>query len=242
MGLITDTIISGIIVSALSPSVNKVGKFVVDQVPVLAKDYFFLWQRKNAEVVGNRVRRILQERGYSEAELLRIPSPKFACNFVQGASVEDDPKLQELWASLLANALDPNFNEELHAAYFSIIKDLSSLDVRVIRELQIQSSHKPRYTFGDGWPEIDYITEFATELNEDKNNIDVSFENLFRLRIVDNKNSVNVVASSHPNMQGEKRKTESALHNRYPYFTSLGLAFIKACVNETKNRTANAPE
>lgn len=243
MGDITNSIISGLIVVALSKGVDKASKSdLLNKVPTIAKDYFALWQKNNATIVGARVKRILEERGYNDETNFRVPSTKFAFGFVQGASVEDQTELQELWAKLLANAFDPNFKEDIPTSFISIIKDLSPMDVRVINELQAQIKKKPKYAFGDGWPNIDYITEFAKELKIDPNTIRISFENLFRLRIVDNKKMVNVLAAPHPNMHGEKQKNESAISNRYPYFTSLGESFIKACFDDAGNNKADSSE
>ena len=238
MIIITPDLITDILKGALLPVAGAVGQ----SAAMIGGEWIKFWQMKNAAIVGKKAVEILKSRGITNKNQLKTITTKFGLLYIEGASVEDQAELQELWAKLLANAFDPHFEEDLRISFMSIIKDLSTTDVLVINLLRLKTKIRPKFAFGDGWPEIDYITEFTTELNEDKNSIDISFDNLFRLRIVDNKNSVNVVASSHPNMQGEKRKTESALSNRYPYFTSLGLAFIKACVNETKNRTANAPE
>ena len=114
------------------------------------------------------------------------------------------------------------------------------MDVRVINELQVQIMKKSKYAFGDGWSNIDYITEFAKELKVDPNIIRISFENLFRLRLVDNIKIVDVLAAPHPNLHGEKQKNESAISNRYPYFTSFGESFIKACVYDAGNNKAKS--
>ena len=175
-------------------------------------------------------------------EQIKHCSLKLGVPWVENASLEEDPSLQELWANLLANALNPNFNEEIPTSFISIIKDLSPMDVRVINELQVQIKKKPKYAFGDGWSNIDYIAEFAKELKVDPNTIKISFENLFRLRLVDHIKIVNVLAAPHLNLHGEKQKNESAISNRYPYFTSLGESFIKACVDDAGNNKAKSSE
>lgn len=203
-----------------------------------AKDKIFNWSHRNYKETINKAVEKLEARGYTKKEEIKYPSDKFIHDFAEGASSEDDPDLQDLWATLLANAADPNFKEEIRRSYFSIIKDLSPLDVKFINLLITKTEKYPKYAFGDGWPKIDYIADFASELNETKDDINVSYENLSRLNIVDNKKNVNVVSSDHPITYSEKQQSETVISNRYPYFTSLGLAFIKACVDDAGNNKA----
>jgi len=132
MGPITEGVITGLIVAALSPCVNKASQVALNKGPVIAKDYFALWQKNNAAIIGARIQRILEERGYSDETPFRVPSTKFAFGFVQGASIEDEPELQELWAKLLANAVDPNFEDDIRISFMSIIKDLTPLDAKIL--------------------------------------------------------------------------------------------------------------
>ena len=36
---------------------------------------------------------------------------------VENASLEEDDKLQDLWNKLIANAMDPNFTDEIRYSY-----------------------------------------------------------------------------------------------------------------------------
>lgn len=63
---------------------------------------------------------------------LRHCSLKLGIPWVENASLEDDESLQELWANLLANALNPDFKEEIRTAFLGIIKELSILDARIL--------------------------------------------------------------------------------------------------------------
>lgn len=180
-------------------------------------------------------------------ERIKPCSLKLVVPWIENVSLEEDPSLQELWAILLVNALNPNFKEEIPTSFISIIKDLSSLDVCVINELQIQSQNKSQYVFDDDCPNIDYITKFTNELKADPNAIIISFENLFRLRIVDNKKVVNVIPgnasiSNRPITYGDLERSGTAISNSYPYITSFGSAFIKACVDDAGNNKAESSE
>ena len=58
----------------------------------------------------------------------RAVPPKLAIPILEESSLEEDDSLNSLWNALLANALDPDFAEEIRFAYTDIIKNLSPLD------------------------------------------------------------------------------------------------------------------
>ena len=67
-------------------------------------------------------------------EQRRYCSLKLGIPWIENASLEDDPIIQDMWANLMANALNPNFKDKaLRTAFISIIKELSVIDVKVIR-------------------------------------------------------------------------------------------------------------
>jgi hypothetical protein len=78
----------------------------------------------------NRWLEILKERNIQGA--LRIVPPKFALPIIENASLEEDDELQDLWANLLASAVDPNFKGEMRAAFIDIIRQLEVADVHIL--------------------------------------------------------------------------------------------------------------
>jgi Abortive infection alpha len=54
---------------------------------------------------------------------------------VAAASLEDDEKLQEIWANLLANAADPRSPDRVLPSFITILKDLTSWDVKFLDAL-----------------------------------------------------------------------------------------------------------
>lgn len=60
---------------------------------------------------------------------------KIAIPIMREGSLEEDDELQDIWAQLLANAADASSGVEVQHAFLSILKDLSSLDARVLRLL-----------------------------------------------------------------------------------------------------------
>lgn len=80
--------------------------------------------------LADRLREILEERNIQGA--LRIVPPKFALPIVENASLEEDDELQDLWANLLASAVDANFKGEMRAAFIDIIRQLEVVDVHIL--------------------------------------------------------------------------------------------------------------
>src|SRR2546423_1007898 len=63
---------------------------------------------------------------------LRIVPPKLALPIIENASLEEDDELQDLWANLLASAVDPNYNGQIRSAFIDIIKQLEVVDVHIL--------------------------------------------------------------------------------------------------------------
>ena len=84
--------------------------------------------------VTGRVQELLDAAGVQPDEIRPCPLMLGAL-WTERASLEGNPTLQELWARLMANALDPNFREEIRIAFVSIILELSPLDALILRVL-----------------------------------------------------------------------------------------------------------
>jgi hypothetical protein len=56
----------------------------------------------------------------------------FAIPLLEAGSIEEDDDLQDVWATLLANAADADSGVKSRHAFISILKDLSSLDASVL--------------------------------------------------------------------------------------------------------------
>jgi len=98
-------------------------------VGILADRLKFMRAERQFRLVG-RWREIMKERKIEGA--LRIVAPKLALPIIENASLEEDDELQDIWANLLASAVDPNFKGLLRSAYIDIIKQLEVSDVHVL--------------------------------------------------------------------------------------------------------------
>lgn len=79
---------------------------------------------QNAEVVGNKAGLTLLNLGVQPKEVpLNILYP-----LLEGASLQEDPSLQDLWANLLANAADPRQERPVLPSFQDALKNLTSKD------------------------------------------------------------------------------------------------------------------
>lgn len=99
------------------------------------------WKNGNQKKIFETAQSDLAARGYEKAEDCHAPSEKFVVNFVEGASLEDESDLQELWGHMLANALDPKVDKkELRVAYMNILRQMTSADARLLNEFRKTSA------------------------------------------------------------------------------------------------------
>lgn len=225
-------------------------------------DYLRYFRVKNLERLHQKHCDIKRKRGLTD-DLLRPVPPNVGVPLLEAASLETQEPLQEIWARLLTNATDPNFKEEIRAAFISIIKELSCTDVMLLNLMMAKfsvPSSEPYYR----------RSNFAAELGVDWENFKISLDNLERLNLVDTLQSIPVPATSsigelrlrrdplaglrtRINSQGEHKKskgtvslafllnkkekmqveTADALKRGEPEFTALGLAFVRACIAES---------
>jgi hypothetical protein len=79
------------------------------------------WRRRTEE--------ILRERDVQDVIEL---SPNMAVALVEGAQEEGREQLMELWARLLANAMDPNLNS-VRQSFIEAVKNMDPVDAIVLR-------------------------------------------------------------------------------------------------------------
>ena len=98
---------------------------------------FVRWKRQIR--LADEVQKIISARGLL---VTRAVPPKFALPLIEQASLEDSDELQNLWSRLLANAMDPK-KQEIKMSYIEILKNLTSLDAKIIQELYTSVISRP---------------------------------------------------------------------------------------------------
>ena len=90
----------------------------------------------NLITVMKTVQRKLNEADIKPEERKAI-ALKLSVPFIENASLEEDPTLQELWVNLLTNALNPKNSEEVRPIFIDIIKNLSPFDALILNAFNV---------------------------------------------------------------------------------------------------------
>ncbi|UTW56690.1 Abi-alpha family protein [Kordiimonas sp. SCSIO 12610] len=110
------------------------GGLVEDGVGIVADKVKFMRFERAAEL-ASKAEKILEERGIGEDDLTKAVPPKTAIPLIENATLEDDDNLHDLWAKLLANAMDPNMSIEVNRIHVSLLKELEQIDVMILNTI-----------------------------------------------------------------------------------------------------------
>jgi hypothetical protein len=98
-----------------------------DSVATILGDVFYR-RRQNAETVTGNAYLTLLNIGVTPGQ---IPL-KVLQTGLEGASLEEEPSMQEVWANMLANAADPRPPGFVEPSFPTILKDLTSREVKFL--------------------------------------------------------------------------------------------------------------
>ncbi len=232
MNIITPELLTDLLKGSLLPVAGAVGQSAV----MVGGEWIKLWQMKNAVSIGQTAVKILRKRGITSKEQLRDITTKFGILYLEGASVEDEPELQELWAKLLANALDSNFEDDIRIAFMSIIKDLTALDAKI---LNIINNELLKLNKGTNIFKLNFSIKYISRiLSISEFIVRVSIDNLKRCQLVENA-QLNAVNLSPPVEVVTARRTQTQRMNNqlvtpsnpdHFVISALGYLFIDACI------------
>jgi hypothetical protein len=135
----------------------------------LAGDWVHHRRLRNWELLGEKTEAILKRRGIT-ANVDDL-SPSIAVPLLSAAVDETRSDLQELWARLLANAMDPARAGTIRQRFIEALKQMDPLDALVLRQVyEMPSVMAPT------------VAAFlAGSLKTREGQIEVSFENLHRV-------------------------------------------------------------
>ena len=104
----------------------------LEQVSGIVTDELRFRREQRMIRLHERAQQFLLERGITEPTR-QVPL-SFGIPLLQAGTLEEDDSLQDLWASLLANAADDSLQIEFRTAYISIIQSFSPLDAVVFNK------------------------------------------------------------------------------------------------------------
>ncbi len=116
--------------SDLAKFVGKaLGTVPEDTIGLLGGNYLHHLRIRNLDKISRKTEEILRKRGVEEPEPI---GPKALLPALEAASEETDETLQDMWAELLANAMDPDHDVSLQHIFIDTLKQLEPIDVRIL--------------------------------------------------------------------------------------------------------------
>ena len=100
-----------------------------DVVGLVGGDYRRQLRIRNLDRIARRTNEFLAARGIQGTKEI---SPNRALEAFEAASQESDPDLQELWATLFANAMDPNRDVALQRVFVETLQQFEPIDALVL--------------------------------------------------------------------------------------------------------------
>ena len=172
--------------------------------------------------MSDDVNKILEEKGVHEA---RAVPPKLALPIFEEASLEEDPSLQHLWNHLLANAMNPEFNDELRYGFVEMIKSITAIEASILNNFYEILKREGRLR------DLTALSNFSLKkeqiqqmLNISPDQYQVSIHNLMRMQCIGP-----AVLKSTGIMMGDEATTIYKGTDAVT-LTPLGVKFVEACI------------
>lgn len=202
----------------LGSAVRETGELITDKIRFR--------RFRNQILILQRAEDLLSKSGLKATEV----SLKTLVPLIEKSSLEEDPTLQDMWATLLANASVSNAKSSLHAVCINVLSSISPLEAKILAramelyEEQRAEAKKPkpkrRWWFGGASPgrairlwEARFTPwQLYGALPVTNDEMNFLLDNLLRLKVLD---------------------WEAPLHldeiPKYVHWTSLGFRVISEC-------------
>jgi DNA-binding XRE family transcriptional regulator len=201
-----------------------------------------LWKACNVHAILDKLRGVLGKRGIQEEEIRPVGN-QISAELMEHGSLVEDEIIQDMWANLLANAMDPNFDPSyICPPYINILNNLTSLDVfildkfseldRQIEQMAADDNEKHglgmyAYLKDDDEVMVDFNKAIRAELEATW----LSIDSLGRLGLI-NTSSIRISGGT-PMGVPVNPKPARKIEFRYPYVTEFGRGFLRACTEKT---------
>ena len=158
---------------------NRVfGGLVEDSVGIVA-DKIRFYRLNNYISLCERAKAKMREKGISTDTVTKTVPPKIAMPLIEHATMEDDVNLQDYWAQLLANVMDPNFESNVEPRHVSLLSEMEPLDLRILDTICLQYQSESKH---GALEEILFDkSEIRGQLDVQDAQIEVALLNLMRL-------------------------------------------------------------
>jgi len=141
-----------------------------DIVGLLGGDWIKVKRAENLAKAVHEAKERLRARGVLEPQPISL---SLALPLLHAAGDEDRQELVDLWARLLAAAMDPARTNRVRQRFIEIVQRLDPLDALVLQRLRDAAAMQPTPR--------DFL---ASHLQVSADEVEVSFENLLRLEVI----------------------------------------------------------
>ena len=104
---------------------RMLGTIPEDVVGLAGGDYLRELRIRNMNRIRQKTDEKLRERGIEQSQTI---NSKVAIPAIEAASAEDDETLQERWARLFANAMDPDSDIQMRRIYVETLSEFEAID------------------------------------------------------------------------------------------------------------------
>lgn len=160
----------------------RVFKAPIDEVSGMITDKLRFVRWKRLIKMSEEVDEILKAKGIKET---RAVPPKLALPIMEDASIEDDPRIQHLWNHLLANAMNPEFNDDIRYGFIEMIKNITAVEASLLNTFYgVLKSNGHLSPISDIHNFSLKREQIAQVLGLDANQYAISANNLMRLQLI----------------------------------------------------------
>lgn len=148
-------------------------------------DWAAVYRHQNALKLADKVEEIHRKRKIV-GKTIPIP-PRLSIPLLEKATLENDETLIDMWAGLIANAMDSTSSVQARRTFIELLNSLEPVDALVLQEIERYLIRHPNRKFIDIAPDNDLATQWpnpgrlASALNIDLSEIILSLENIERL-------------------------------------------------------------
>lgn len=200
----------------INPPMKEIGELLVDKVR--------FWRFKNQINILNKAKEYLEQNKINPKKI----SLKVLIPLLETGSLEEDEFMQNKWAALLANAVNPDFEEEIKPSFVEILKELTPTEVKLLDKMFEELNKKLPEAKYEELFSIDRICKY---LGLSREKYYVMSDNLIRLNLCQSIPIRGMTFGEVP----LKNQLAMIRTKNVSYLTTLGYSFVNACKFEGSN-------
>ena len=201
--------------------ISKVFKEPIYEVSGLISDKLRFVRWKRMVQMSDEVNKILESKGVIETRAVPL---KIALPVFEDSSLEEDPDIQQLWNHLLANAMNPEFNDEIRYGFIEMIKNITGKEAQFLNKFyQILEKENKLYPLEDLYNCSQEKEQFIKMLFLSPDEYALAANNLMRMQLIGP-----AILPGNYTMGSETITFYKGID--VVILTPLGVKFIEACI------------